>query len=214
MELPKEFIKTIKLDDMVKETLYKTYRTKPSSSSYHYWYYVDEEKGHMYCLVIYTTASKDKSVVLIRYYLENDNVLSKIKGYMEIKSDELKKKPGLLNSKIASLIAYQDGNQLHLDRLLLRYVYNRNYNYLNEMLIEMKYPLFILNDVRYNRNKIVEYYNAQFKEIRNAHIDRRYNVIEWYISGKMGRSNSDVTVLFIISGLTLTKRLSLMSSIV
>ncbi len=213
MELPKEFIKTIKFDDMVKEVLYKTYRTKPSSSSYNYWYYVDEEKGHLYCLVIYTTASKDKNVILIRYYLERGNILPKIKGHIEIKSDELKKKPGLLDAKIASLIAYQDGNQLHLDRLLLRYVYNRSYNYLNEILMEMKYPLFILNDVKYNRANMLKYYKAEFKEIRDVHIGRKYNIVEWHVSGKMGRENSDVSVSFVISELTITKKISLMTNI-
>jgi hypothetical protein len=50
------------------------------------------------------------------------------------------------------------------------------------------------------------YYSAAFKEIYNIDADRRYNVVMWYIRGKMGRKNRIVRVPFVISDLEITRK--------
>jgi len=209
MKVPKDFIKTISIEDNVLSFLSKIYKRKHSNSSYSYSYYIDEEKGYMYCLVIYTNEVRNKHAILLRYYIEDDNISPKIMGYTEIKSHELEKNQKILDIKIASLIAYQKGNKLRLDRFLLLYRHNCIYNYMNDIILEMKYPLFIFSDIKHNRTGKFNYYNSKFKEVRDVRTDRSYNVVEWFISGKMGRSNVDVTVPIIVSELTVNTKLEL-----
>ena len=152
-----------------------------------------------------------KQEAQLKYYLEYDNMSPKILGYIKIKSDELEDNSSLLNTKIKSLIAYQDCDKLHMDRLSLNYRYNISYNYLNEIIFEMKCPFFRLNDIKHNRTRTFKYYTSEFKKISDRRVDRTYNVVTWSISGKMGRQNSSFIVPFVISEITLTKKLTLMS---
>jgi hypothetical protein len=67
----------------------------------------------------------------------------------------------------------------------------------------------MLNDIKYNRTGAFKYYNGEFKEVSDVIISRIYNVIKWFISGKMGRSTIYVNVPIIVSELVLSKKISL-----
>jgi hypothetical protein len=117
-----------------------------------------------------------------------------------------KKNPSILVSKITSILLYRFPKQPHIYELLKYYSYKAIYNYMNEVMIKIKYPLFQLRDVKYNRYESFMYYSAAFKEIYNIDADRRYNVVIWYIRGKMGRKNRIVRVPFVISDLEITRK--------
>jgi hypothetical protein len=212
LELPNDLIKEISFDDEISEFLSKMYGTTHSISFYDYWYYVDEEKGYIYCLVIYKNTDESRDVYLLRYYMKNNDILPKVIGYLKIKSDELKDDKNLLNVKVLSLIAHDRYDKLHIARMLLSYRHNRIYNYMNEVVFELKNQLFRLRDVKHNRNGVLEYYNTRFKEINNVYTRRRYNVVTWSISGKVGRRRDNVQLIFVISEITTTKRMKLMNN--
>jgi hypothetical protein len=78
---------------------------------------------------------------------------------------------------------------------------------LNEIILEMDYPFFLLSDIKYNRTKQFKYYNAVFESIRRIDVSRLYNVVIWDILGQMGRSNRGIGVSFVVSELALTRKL-------
>jgi hypothetical protein len=127
--------------------------------------------------------------------------------YSEIKSDDLQKNPKLLKTQIINLMAYQNGNQLHLYNLLENYKKRLNYNYMNEIIAEVIYPLFLFKDTRCNRSKTLEHYRQGFRKIDGLDIDRYHNVILWDIRGIMGRYRRKVGVPFVISELMVTRKL-------
>ena len=180
-----------------------------SADSYRYRYYVDENKGYMYCLVLYNSSSGNKSIILLKIFLEDDNKQPLIMDYLDIKSDDFQKKPNILFYKINSIILYRFLKQTHIYEILRYYSYKAIYNYMNEVMIKIKYPLFQLRDVKYNRYKSFMYYSAAFKEIGNIDTDRRYNIVMWYIRGQMGRENRIVRVPFVISDLAITRKLAI-----
>ena len=125
-------VEQIRIDDKVSKILHDIYGIEPLAGSYDYWYYVDEEKSYIYCLIIYTNASGDKSIILVRCHLENHKMSPVIILYSEIKSDDLQKNPKLLKTRIINLMAYQNGNKILLYNLLENYKERLNYNYMNE----------------------------------------------------------------------------------
>jgi len=200
-------VEKISIDNKVTKILHDIYGTEPLDSSYDYWYYVDEEKGYLYCLIIYTNASGDKSILLVRCHLENHKMLPVIILYSEIKSDDLQKNPKLLKTRIINLMAYQNGNKILLYNLLENYKKRCNYNYMNEIMAEMNYPLFLFKDAKYNRSKTLEHYREGFRKTDGLDIDRHHNVILWNIEGIMGRYRRKIRVPFIISELMVTRKL-------
>ncbi len=208
VKLAKDLIKRIKLDVLVLEILSKIYGTNPMPNSYDYRYYVDEERGCIYLMIRYRNESRYENVILVRYYLENYRMPPIVIANFKVKSDELRNNPNLLKSKITAITAYQNCNQLYLSRLLESYRDDFNYNYLNEIILEMNYPFFLLSDIKYNRTKQFKYYNAVFESISQPDVRRKYNVVIWRISGQMGRSNSGTCVPFVVSELALTRKLS------
>ena len=150
-------VEQIRIDDKVSKILHDIYGIEPLAGSYDYWYYVDEEKSYIYCLIIYTNASGDKSIILVRCHLENHKMSPVIILYSEIKSDDLQKNPKLLKTRIINLMAYQNGNKILLYNLLENYKERLNYNYMNEVIAEMNYPLFLFKDTKYNRSKTLEH---------------------------------------------------------
>ncbi len=209
VEFTKDLIKPIKLDVLVLEILSKIYGTNPMPNSYDYRYYVDEERGCIYLMIRYRNESMYENVILVRYYLENYRMPPIVIANFKLKSDELQSNPNLLKSKITAITAYQNCNQLYLSRLLESYRDDFNYNYLNEIILEMDYPFFLISDIKYNRNKQFKYYNAGFESISQIDVDRNYNVVIWRISGQMGRSNKGTCVPFVVSELSLTRKLPL-----
>jgi hypothetical protein len=205
-------VKSIRIDHKVSKILHDLYRPEPLTNSYDYWYYVDEEKAYMYCLIIYPNASGDNRIILVRCHLENNMMPPVIMLYSEIKSDELQKNPKLLQTRIINLMAYQNGNPLHLYNLLEKYKESRNYSYMNEIISEMNYPLFSFKDIKYNRSKILEHYRQGFRKIDGLDIDRYHNVILWTIEGIIGRYRRKISVPFVISELIVTRKLLPMSN--
>jgi hypothetical protein len=67
----------------------------------------------------------------------------------------------------------------------------------------------MFSDIKYNRDKQFKYYNAVFESISRLDHGRLYNVVTWSILGQMGRSNRETCVPFIVSELSLTKKLSI-----
>ncbi len=208
LEVSKEFIKNINVREKILEALHRIYKKIPINKLYNYLYYVDEENGYMYCLAVHKNEDKDESIIFLKLYLLNSNASPEIIARLEIKYDELKNNPMLLHKKILNFMAHQDGNKLILYGLILRYVRNRIYNYLNEIIIEMNYPLFMLKDIKYNRLGAFKYYNEEFKEIDSVIINPIYSVIRWLISGKMGSSILHVNVLLIVSELIVSKKMA------
>jgi hypothetical protein len=209
VKFEKDLIKQIRLDDLVLEILSKIYGTNPMSNSYHYLYYVDEERGCIYLRIIYRNESGYGNVILVRYYLENYRMPPIVIANFKLKSDELLNNANLLRSKITVITAYQNCNQLYLSRLLESYGDDFNYNYLNEIILEMDYPFFLLSDIKYNRTKQFKYYNAVFESISRIDVSRLYNVVIWDILGQMGGSNRENCVSFVVSELSLTRKLSI-----
>jgi len=209
VKFEKDLIKQIRLDDLVLEILSKIYGTNPMSNSYHYLYYVDEERGCIYLRIIYKNESGYGNVILVRYYLENYRMPPIVIANFKLKSDELLNNANLLRSKITVITAYQNCNQLYLSRLLESYGDDFNYNYLNEIILEMDYPFFLLSDIKYNRTKQFKYYNAVFESISRIDVSRLYNVVIWDILGQMGGSNRENCVSFVVSELSLTRKLSI-----
>jgi hypothetical protein len=209
VKFAKDLIKQIRLDDLVLEILSKIYEINPISNSYDYRYYVDEERGCIYLRIIYRNESGYVNVILVRYYLGTYRMPPIVIANFKLKSDELRNNPNLLKSKITAITAYQNCNQLYLSRLLESYRDDFNYNYLNEIIIETNYPFFLLGDVKYNRTKQFKYYNAVFESISRIDVDRIYNVVTWSILGQMGRSNRENCVSFVVSELSLTRKLLL-----
>jgi len=208
LKFTKYLIEQIKLDDLVLEILYKIYGTNPMSNSCDYRYYVDEERGCIYLMIRYRNESTYENVILVQYYLKTYRMPPIVIANFKLKSDELRDNPNLLKSKITAITAYQNCNQLYLSRLLESYRDDSNYNYLNEIILEMDYPFFLLSDIKYNRTKQFKYYNAVFESISQLDVDRNYNVVVWRISGQMGRSNREACVPFVVSELSLTRKLS------
>ena len=213
LELPNSLTKEISFRNEISEFLSKMYLTKPSISFYDYWYYVDEEKDYMYCLVVYKNTDESRDVYLLRYYMKNNDILPKFIGYLKVKSDELKEDKNILNAKVLSLIAYDKYDKLHLARMLLIYRHSRIYNYMNEVVFELRNQLFRLRDIKHNRTIVLEYYKTRFKEINNMHAHRRYNVVTWSISGKVGRREDNVQLIFVISEITAIKKIKLMNDL-
>jgi len=79
--------------------------------------------------------------------------LPEIIAYLELKSDDLLKNPKLLKTRIINFTAFRRGNQLHLAQLLEVYGDENTYNFLNDITIEAKYPIFQFKDIKYNRTK-------------------------------------------------------------
>jgi hypothetical protein len=179
------------------------------SNSYDYRYYVDEERGYIYLRIRYRNEGGYENVILVLYYLETYRMSPIVIANFKLKSDELRDNPNLLKSKITAITAYQNCNQLYLSRLLESYRDDLNYNYLNEIILEMDYPFFLISDIKYNRNNQFKYYNAVFESINQLDVKRNYNVVVWRILGQMGRSNRRTCVLFVVSELALTRKLPL-----
>jgi len=158
-------------------------------------------------MIRYKNKSGYENVILLRYYLKTHNMPPIVIANFKLKSDELQNNPNILKSKITATIAYHNCNQLYLSRLLESYRDDFNYNYLNEIILEMNYPFFLISDIKYNRTKHLKYYNAVFESISQLDVDRNYNVVIWHISGQMGRSNRGICVSFVVSELALTRKL-------
>ena len=209
LQFPIDLIEKIELDDLSLEILFKICRTNTMSNSYDYRYYVDEERGYIYLRIRYRNEGGYENVILVLYYLETYRMSPIVIANFKLKSDELRDNPNLLKSKITAITAYQNCNQLYLSRLLESYRDDLNYNYLNEIILEMDYPFFLISDIKYNRNNQFKYYNAVFESINQLDVKRNYNVVVWRILGQMGRSNRRTCVLFVVSELALTRKLPL-----
>jgi hypothetical protein len=210
VELSEDLVEDLGIEDKVSEFLSDTYGIKPSDNSYKYRYYIDEENGYMYCLVLYKTINGDRDTIILKYYLETNKMKPTIIAYSKIKSDDLKNNKNLLKSKVINLTAYRNISKLQLVKLLEDYVEGSIYNYTNEIIIEIRYPLFLFSDIKYNRYKSLRYFGDYFKEIRYVDIERRYNIAKWHIYGNIGRSNKNIDVPFIISELIVTRKFYLL----
>jgi hypothetical protein len=93
IEVPSEFIETVKLDKKILEFLSKRYKTMISADSYSYWYYVDENKGYIYCLVVYNSSGGNKSIILLKYFLKDNNRHPLVMDSLDIEPNEFQKKP-------------------------------------------------------------------------------------------------------------------------
>ena len=209
VEFSRDLIEKIELDALVLEILSEIYGTNHVPNSYDYRYYVDEVRGYIYLMIRYKNESGYENVILVRYYLETYRMPPIVIADFKLKSDELQNNPNILKSKITATIAYHNCNQLYLSRLLESYRDDFNYNYLNEIIIEMDYPFFLFGDIKYNRTKQFKYYNAVFESISRIDVSRLYNVVIWDILGQMGRSNRENCVSFVVSDLSLTRKLSI-----
>jgi hypothetical protein len=208
VELSEDLVGALDIEHKVLEFLSDTYGIKPSYDSYRYRYYIDEENGYMYCLVLYKTINGDRDAILLKYYLKTNEMKSKIMAYSRIKSGDLKNNKNILRAKVINLTAYQNIGKLQLVKLLEGYVERSIYNYANELITEMRYPLFLFSDIKYNRDKSLSYFGDYFKKIGYMYAKRQYNIVMWEIYGNVGRSYKVVHVPFVISDLIATKKLS------
>jgi hypothetical protein len=213
VELSEDLVENLEIEGKVSEFLSDIYGIKPSNDSYKYRYYIDEENGYMYCLVLYETINGYKDAIILKYYLENNKMQPTIIAYSKIKSDELKNNKNLLKAKVINLTAYQSIGKLQLVKLLENYAQKLSYNYANEIIIEIRYPLFLFSDIKYNRDKSLRYFGDYFKEISYVDRERRYNIVKWRIYGNIGKSNKNIDVPFIISELIVTRKLSFVSKL-
>jgi hypothetical protein len=207
IEMPEEREKVVKIKEKLSETLSHMYGTKYADESYKYWHHVDEGEGHMYCLAIYKTISEDRNVILLKYNLKNDSMPPAIMGYVEIKSDDLQKNPKILDVQTQNLMTRQNVNPLQISRLLELYRYNLIHNYMNEIVVEVKYPLFKCSDLKYNRNKVFKYYDTKFNKVDYTATDRRHNIVIWYISLQVGEKHKTFYVPFVFSDLSINKKM-------
>jgi len=119
--------------------------------------------------------------------------------------------PNLLH--IHELLRYKSHRQVHISNSVICYeiIYNHMnvYSYMEEVIFKIEYPMFKFVDVKHNRAKVFKYYNAEFEEVRDINVDRRYNIVMWHIKGKMGRENRVVRVPFVISDLVITRKLAI-----
>lgn len=70
IELPENLVKTVNVNKIVLRSLSKIYRTKIKNISHHCECYIDDEKGHLYCLVLYTDIFDEEYIIIFKYYLE------------------------------------------------------------------------------------------------------------------------------------------------
>jgi hypothetical protein len=139
VELSEDLVENLEIEGKVSKFLSDTYGIKPSNDSYKYRYYIDEENGYMYCLVLYKTINGDRDAIILKYYLETNKMKSTIIAYSKIKSDDLKNNKNLLKTKVINLTAYRNISKLQLVKLLENYVEDSIYNYTNEIIIEIRY---------------------------------------------------------------------------
>jgi len=139
VELSEDLVENLEIEGKVSKFLSDTYGIKPSNDSYKYRYYIDEENGYMYCLVLYKTINGDRDAIILKYYLETNKMKSTIIAYSKIKSDDLKNNKNLLKAKVINLTAYRNISKLQLVKLLENYVEDSIYNYTNEIIIEIRY---------------------------------------------------------------------------
>jgi len=208
VELSEDLVENLEIEGKVSEFLSDTYGIKPLNDSYEYRYYIDEENGYLYCLVLYKIRKGYKDAIILKYSLENNKMQPTIIAYSRIKSDELKNNKNLLKAKFINLTAYQSIGKLQLVKLLENYVQELIYDYANEIIIEIRYPSFLFSDIKYNRDKSLMYFGDYFKEIIYKERERRYNIVKWHIYGNIGRTNKSIDVPFVISELIVTSKLS------
>lgn len=227
VEIPKEFIETVEIDKKIVKFLNEEYKMRLRPYCYSYWYYVDEAKGYIYCQVVYTTWSGDNGIILLRFYLTNNKLPPVIVYHLNMKYNELQKDPNILVYKVKGMMLYWTPNLLHIHELLRykshRQVYISNsgicyeiiynhmnvYSYMEEVIFKIEYPMFKFVDVKHNRAKVFKYYNAEFEEVRDINVDRRYNIVMWHIQGQMERENRVVRVPFVILDLVITRKLAI-----
>jgi len=215
IKVSEKLIKNIVVFEGVLNLLSKIYRIRPSASSLRWWYYVDEQKGYVYYLVVYHDPYWYDHVILFKQYLKYDNIMPSIIAYFRQRSTTSTHRQNLFNllwSQITSLMAYKNGNQLNISKLLKGYAHRLNYNYMNEIIVEMHYPRFLFIGARHNRTMSFKYYNAEFTKIEEAHVHRSYNIIIWNIKAlniksRKERENIDLYVPIVLSELTITKKL-------
>lgn len=203
-----DLIEAVGFRDEILEFLHDRYGIKLLPGSYDYWYYVDEEEGHMYYLILYEAENRYKNAIILKYSLRNDSRLSTITAYSKLSPNEAGNDENLLKTKIVNLTIQRSINRFYIAKLLkdhVNYMKGLICNYANKMAIEIKGSFFSLNDVKYNRSSLLKYYVDHFERISHANKSRRYNVITWNIHGKIGGSNIDVCVMFVISELAVTK---------
>ena len=206
IELPENLVKTVNINKIVLRLLSKIYKTQVQNNSYHCEYYIDDEKGHLYYLVLYTDIFDDKNIILFKYYLEKKNKLPEIVAYGKIRHDELQKSSNYLKvikPKIINLMTFHRGNQLYLAQLLEPYKNVYSYNHLNDLIIRAGYSMFQINDIRHNRTKEVKY------EGETGNIEILYNTVIFKIKLQVSGREIDIIVPLVVSNLTLTKKLSL-----
>jgi len=128
-----------------------------------------------------------------------------ITAYSKLSPNEAGNDENLLKTKIVNLTIRRGINRLHIAKLLkgyIDYMMGLIYNYANEITIEIKGSLFLLNDIRHNRINLCKWYVNHFGKISYVNKNRHYNVIAWNIHGE---SNINVCVLFVILELAVTK---------
>jgi hypothetical protein len=207
--IPKEdLVEVVRFSDEILEFLHDRYGIKLLPGSYDYWYYIDEKEGYMYYLILYEAEDGYKNAIILKYYLRNERRLPTITAYLKLSPNEAGNDANLLKTKILNLVIQRGINRLYIAKLMknhVNYMIGRICNYANKIIIEFKNSLFLLNDVKYNRNSLLRHYINPFDEISYANNSRRYNVITWNISGKIGESKVNVCGLFVISGLAVIK---------
>jgi hypothetical protein len=213
IELPKNSVKTVNINKIVLRFLSKIYKTQIQNNSYICTYYIDNEKGHLYYLVLYTDIFDDQNIILFKYYLVGKNKLPEIVAHAKIRHDEQQKSSNFLEvikAKIINLMAFHRSNLLYLAQPLEPYQNIYSYNHLNDLIIKAGYSMFQINDIRHNRTKEIKYEgktgNVKFT-VRD--IERRYNTVIFKIKLRVSGREIYIIVPLVVLNLTVTKKLSL-----
>ncbi len=213
IELPENIVETVNINKIAVRFLSKIYKTKVQNNSYHCKYYIDNEKGHLYYIVLYTDISYDKNIILFKYYLGKKNMSPEIVALAKIRHDELQKSSNhlkVIKLKIINLMAFHRGNRLYLAQLLEPYNIIYSYSHLNNLIIKAGYSMFQINDIRYNRTKEIKYEGkTENVEITIGKTERPYNTVILNFKLQVSDRKIDIIVPLIVSNLTIIKKLSL-----